>query len=65
MKHPFFIVYGLAVLLFTGFAEYRGLSFTTINELRNVPRTVRDNPGAYRSHYGYGYGGVGRYSGGK
>ncbi len=65
MKHPLFLLYGLAVLMFTGFAEYRGMSFTKINELRNVPKTVRDNPGAYRSHYGYGYGGVGRYAGGK
>jgi hypothetical protein len=67
MKHPIFLIYGLAILMFTGFAEYRGYSFSKVNELRNVPKTVRDNPGAYRSHYGgYGYGGgAGRYSGGK
>ena len=43
-------------------AEYRGWSFCTrVNEVKNVPKTVRDNPGAYRSHYG----GYSRYVGGK
>jgi hypothetical protein len=34
-------------------AEYRGWSLTSVNELKNVPKSVRDNPGAYRSHYMY------------
>ena len=61
MNHPLFLMYGLAVLILTGYSEYRGLSLTKINELRNVPKTVRDNPGAYRSHYGF----YPRYVGGK
>ena len=44
-------VYGLLVLGLTGIAEYRGWTLTPIAEVQNVPRTVRDNPGAYRSHF--------------
>lgn len=42
-------------------AEYRGWSWNRINEVNDVPKTVRDNPGAYRSHYGF----YPRYMGGK
>lgn len=53
MRHPFYLVYGLALLGLTGLAEYRGWSLARVNELRDVPKSVRDNPGAYRSHYMY------------
>ena len=53
MKHPFYLVYGLALLGLTGLAEYRGWSLMRVNEVKNVPKSVRDNPGVYRSHYGY------------
>ncbi len=53
MRHPFYLVYGLALLGMVGLAEYRGWSLTRVNELRDVPKSVRDNPGAYRSHYMY------------
>ena len=61
MKNPLFTLYGIVLLFFTGLAEYRGWSLSKVNELKNVPKTVRDNPGAYRSHYG----GYARYIGGK
>ena len=61
MRNPFFLTYGLLILGLTGYAEYSGLSLTTVNQLRNVPKTIRDNPGAYRSQYG----GFHRYIGGK
>lgn len=61
MKHPFFLPYGLALLSLVGFAQYRGWSLQSVNEVKNVPRSVRDNPGVYRSTY-VGYH---RYSGGK
>ena len=61
MRHPLFLTYGLALLGLTTYAEYRGWTFSRVNEVRNVPKTVRDNPGSYRSHYGGFY----RYSGGK
>jgi hypothetical protein len=61
LKHPFYLVYGLALLSFTGWTQYRGWGSMMINEVKNVPKTVRDNPGSYRSHYGYHP----RYFGGK
>ena len=61
MTNPLFTLYGVALLLFTGLAEYRGWSLSSVNEVKNIPKTVRDNPGAYRSHYG----GYSRYIGGK
>lgn len=61
MRHPLYAVYGLLVLAFVGFAEFQGMSLTRVNEVRNIPKTVRDNPGAYRSHYSGYY----RYFGGK
>jgi hypothetical protein len=51
MRHPFYLTYGLMLLGLVGYAEYRGLSFTQVNQLSNIPKSVRDNPGAYRSHY--------------
>jgi hypothetical protein len=53
MRHPFYLGYGLLLLGLVGLAGYRGWSLTSVNEIRNVPKTVRDNPGAYRSHYMY------------
>ena len=61
MRHPLYLGYGLLLLALTGFAEYRGWSLNKINEVKNIPRSVRDNPGAYRSIYG----GSSRYIGGK
>lgn len=56
-----FLIYGMAVLGVVAWAEYRGWSLHRINELPNVPRSVRDNPGSYRSVYGYYH----HYTGGK
>lgn len=63
MRHPLYLLYGLLMLGGLGLTAYRGMPFlgTNVNELRNVPKTVRDNPGAYRSAYG----GYPRYVGGK
>jgi hypothetical protein len=49
------------VLAFTAYGEYRGWTLSRYNEVRNVPRSVRDNPGAYRPLYR----GYPRYYGGK
>jgi len=56
-----FLAWGVLVLGATGLAEYKGWTFERINQVENVPKTVRDNPGAYRSTYGYYH----RYIGGK
>ncbi len=61
MRYPFYLAYGILLLALTGFAEYRGWSLNRINEVKNIPRSVRDNPGSYRSHYS----GSPHYIGGK
>lgn len=61
MNHPLYLIYGILIVGLVGFAEYRGWSFLRVDEVKNVPKSVRDNPGAYRSHYRY----IPRYFGGK
>jgi hypothetical protein len=57
-----YLIYGVAVLGTLAFAEYRGWSLTAVSESRDAtPRSVRDNPGVSRPHYG----GTGRHVGGK
>jgi hypothetical protein len=56
-----YLLYSAAVLALLGAAEYRGWSMTNVTRNENVPRSVRDNPGAYRPVYG----GLRRYPGGK
>ena len=61
MIRTFFLIYGLAVLGGVSVAEYQGWSLNRVDEVLNVPRSVRDNPGSYRSVYGYYH----HYTGGK
>jgi hypothetical protein len=61
LRHPLYLLYGFAILALAGFAEYDGRTLTQTNEVKNVPRTVRDNPGAYRAIYR----GFPHYTGGK
>lgn len=57
-----YLVYGLGILGLLAFAEYRGWApFSNARAGQPAPRSVRDNPGAYRAHYT----GSGRYVGGK
>ena len=60
-RHPIYLAFGLLVLATVGAAELRGWTLLRANEVRNVPRSVRENPGAYRTIYRGG----GRYMGGK
>ncbi len=46
-----FLIYGILVLGLFGYADFRGLSLTSYDEVKNVPRSIRNNPGAYRSMY--------------
>jgi hypothetical protein len=55
-----YLVYGLLVVGLAGTADYRGLTFTRTEQMK-VPKSIRDNPGAYRSLYR----GTSRYTGGK
>ena len=56
-----YLLYGLIVMGALFIAEYRGWSLDTVNEVKNVPRSVRDNPGSYRSVYSSYH----HYTGGK
>ena len=51
MFKKFYLPYGFLVLTTTAFGQYRGWSLDTVNQLKNVPKSVRDNPGSYRSIY--------------
>jgi len=57
----FYLIYGIAVVLLLGAGAYRGWSFTSVNEVKNVPKSIRDNPGSYRAIYA----GYRHYTGGK
>ena len=61
MMRNLFLLYGLIVLGTLGPAESRGWSLDSVNEVKNVPRSVRDNPGSYRAIYS----GYHHYTGGK
>jgi hypothetical protein len=61
MIRNLYILYGVIVLGTLTTAEYRGWSLDSVNEVKNVPRSVRDNPGSYRSVYS----GYHHYTGGK
>jgi hypothetical protein len=56
-----YLIYGLAVLGLFATAEYRGWTLDAVNRASNVPSSVRDNPGSYRSIYGSYH----HYTGGK
>lgn len=61
MRNHLYLAFGTLAIGLAGYAEYRGWSFLSVNEVKNVPKSVRDNPGAYRAIYA----GYPRYIGGK
>ena len=63
-KNPIFAIYGTTLVMLFATAEYTGYGFMGPQAAKGGPKTVRDNPGASRSHYG-GIGVVPRYVGGK
>ena len=56
-----YLLYGMVVLGMLGVSQYQGWSLNSINEVKNVPKSVRDNPGSYRSVYSSYH----HYTGGK
>lgn len=56
-----YLLYGIAVLGLMATAQFRGWNMSNVNEVKNVPRSVRDNPGSYRSVYSSYH----HYTGGK
>jgi hypothetical protein len=61
MRYAGYLIYGMLTLGGVAIAEYRGWGLSRVDQVKDVPKTVRDNPGAYRSHYGF----YPRYVGGK
>jgi hypothetical protein len=51
MNRLLYLILGLIVLAGTAAAEWRGWGPTQVTEVKDVPRTVRNNPGSYRPHY--------------
>ncbi len=47
----FYVVYGAVLLAAFSIGHYRGWSFTSAEEVKGLPKSVRDNPGSYRSIY--------------
>jgi len=56
-----YLMYGAVILGIAGAADYRGWSLARVDRVDTVPRSIRDNPGAYRPVYS----GIPRYPGGK
>jgi hypothetical protein len=61
MFRKIYLIYGMLVLGMVGVAQYRGWSMDSMNQVKNVPKSVRDNPGSYRSVYSSYH----HYTGGK
>jgi hypothetical protein len=61
MKNPIYTGYGILLLAAISAAQWFGASLTPVTAVKNVPTSVRENPGIYRSHYGY----LPRWFGGK
>lgn len=57
----FFGLYGLGVTLLSSYLAYTGFTMKKADRVSNVPRSVRDNPGSYRSIYNNYH----HYTGGK
>ena len=53
MRNPVFLLYSLLTLGSFGYVSWRGVASGGVDEVKNVPRSVRENPGVYRSHYAY------------
>lgn len=61
MIRRFYLIYGLAILGLFATAQFRGWTLTSVDKTSNVPKSVRDNPGSYRSIYSSYH----HYTGGK
>jgi hypothetical protein len=61
MKNPLYTLYGAVLLGGVSVAQWLGLGGGSVTEVKNVPKSVRENPGVYRSHYAF----LPRWFGGK
>lgn len=46
-----FVVFGALVLGSFAYATYTGAGFVQYEEIKDVPKSIRNNPGVYRSVY--------------
>ena len=46
-----FMLFGALVLGGFTYGTYTGASFTQYEEIKDVPKSIRNNPGVYRSVY--------------
>lgn len=46
-----YLLYGLLVLGSTVTAGRMGWFSSSATEVKNIPKSIRENPGVYRSHY--------------
>jgi hypothetical protein len=46
-----FVVFGALVLGTFAYGTYTGAGFVQYEEIRDVPKSIRNNPGVYRSVY--------------
>lgn len=51
MTRILYLIFGLGLLGATSVADSRGWLISQPARLQNVPRSIRDNPGAWRSIY--------------
>jgi hypothetical protein len=62
LRHdPVFALVGAGLLGWVFVAQVAGWTLEDVDELKQVPKTVRSNPGSYRAHYSAHY----HYTGGK
>jgi hypothetical protein len=61
MRYAGYLIYSMMMLSTATWAEFRGWTMSKVDQGKVAPKTVRDNPGAYRSHYAF----YSRYVGGK
>lgn len=60
---PVYLAFGLFLIATLTAADLWGWGPTRVDEVKNVPRSVRDNPASYRAHYNASFGS--QYSRGK
>ena len=46
-----FTLLGPVLLALFGYLTYTGTGFTSYDEVKGVPKSIRNNPGVYRSVY--------------
>ena len=51
LRPALYLLFGMTLLGSVAVAEQRGWALRGATTVQGVPRSLRDNPGAYRPHY--------------